>query len=76
MRFEKLMADVASRTKKQTVLMSEDEDNGSEIVKFYQLRGLGGFVLIVRDDDQLHQSWNGRDRLDPATIAYVAERAG
>lgn len=46
-----------------------------KIIDFYDLKG-SKFVLIVRDNDQLHHVWSDGERFDPARIAYVARQAG
>ena len=73
--FETLAADIGRRTKKQIIELNVREAPGSEIVKFYGLRG-SRFVLIVRDDDQLHHVWSDGERFDASHIAYTAEQAG
>lgn len=73
--FIRLSEDIARRTKKQLVLMSAKDKNGSDIVKFYSLRGTH-FVLVVRDDDQLHHVWSDGERFDASQIAYTADQAG
>lgn len=74
-KFERLAADLGAKTKKQIILMSSDDQAAREIVKFYQLRG-ANFVIIVRDDDQLHKVWSDGERFDAAQIAYTSEQAG
>jgi len=71
----RLMEDVSHRTKKQTILLSSKEQNGDAIVKFYNLKGTK-FVVIVRDDDQLHHVWSDGEMFDASQIAYIAEQAG
>ncbi len=67
---------VRGRTEKQIIIMSAKDSIAISIISFYQLRGTH-FVLIVRDDDQLHHSWSNGDRFDdPSQIAYLAEQAG
>lgn len=73
--FERLSEDLRSRSKKQIVLMSADSKDGDGIIKFYQLRGTR-FVIIVRDDDQLHHVWTDGELFDASKIAYTAEQAG
>ena len=73
--FESLAEDLKTRSKKQIIILSSDEENGKEIIEFYQLRG-NQFVLIVRDDDQLHHVWSDGERFDASQIAYTAEQAG
>lgn len=75
MEFEELAEDLKRRSKKQVVLMSADDQNGDNIIKFYQLKG-SGFVLVVRDDDQLHHVWSDGELFDASKIAYTAEQAG
>lgn len=74
-KFESLAADLGSKTKKQIILIPSDSQEAREIIKFYQLRGTN-FVIIVRDDDQLHKVWSDGERFDAAQIAYSAEQAG
>lgn len=73
--FERLMDEVSRRTKKQLVLLSSKEKNGADVVRFYNLHGTK-FVLVVRDDDQLHHVWSDGERFDASQIAYTAEQAG
>ncbi|MDQ2973483.1 MAG: hypothetical protein M3Q79_03320 [bacterium] len=73
--FERLAAQIQKRTKKQLVLLSVKDSVGHSIVSFYGLRGTK-FVLIVRDDDQLHHHWTDGNIFDPSEIAYSAEQAG
>lgn len=73
--FEKLAEEIEHRTKKQTVVMSKDEKNAMDIIKFYQLKGTH-FVLIVRDDDQLHHYWSNGDHFDASHIAFLANQVG
>ena len=73
--FEKLASEISRRTKKQIFHMSSKDKDAHAIVKFYQLRGTH-FVLIVRDNDQLHQVWSDGERFDASTLAHEAERAG
>ena len=74
-RLSRLMHDVMRRTKKQCIVLSGKTHPGSDIINFYSLKG-SHFVLIVRDDDQLHHVWSDGERLDASTIAYSAEQAG
>lgn len=74
-RFQRLMDDVSRRSKKQSLLLSVREGDGQKIVDFYKLRGTN-FVLIVRDDDQLHHVWSDGENFDASHIAYTAEQAG
>ncbi len=73
--FKQLVKEVARRTKKQIILLSADEEKAIKIIDFYDLRGTK-FVIIVRDDDQLHHVWSDGERFDPSVIAYTAQRAG
>ena len=73
--FERLAADVRTRTRKQIILLPVNETIGRSIIEFYQLRGTH-FILIVRDDDQLHHVWSDGERFDASHIAYTAEQAG
>lgn len=74
-KFEMLTKDLSERTKLQIVFMSIDDPNATEIIKFYQLKG-SHFVLIVRDDDQLHHVWSDGENFDASIIAYTANQAG
>lgn len=73
--FEKLSEDLKNRSKKQVILLSTNSKDGNKIINFYQLRGTK-FVLIVRDDDQLHHVWSDGELFDASKIAYTAEQAG
>jgi hypothetical protein len=73
--FRRLMEDVQKRTKKQCLLFSAKDENGTKIIRFYSLRGTN-FVIIVRDDDQLHHVWSDGEQFDASKIAYTAEQAG
>lgn len=73
--FNELALDIGRRSKKQIVVLSADDKNAQEVIRFYQLRG-SHFVLVVRDDDQLHHVWSDGERFDASQIAYVAEQAG
>lgn len=73
--FTQLAEDVRRRCKKQIIILSADETVGHSIIDFYNLRG-SKFVLIVRDDDQLHHALTDGDRFDAAQIAYIADQAG
>lgn len=71
----KLANDIKTRTKKQVIVLSSASHEGQEIVRFYGLHGKR-FALIVRDDDQLHNSWADQEVYDASVIAYTAEQAG
>lgn len=73
--FVRLKDDVSKRTRKQCVLINADSTEGRAIIDFYDLRG-SKFVLIVRDNDQLHHVWSDGERFNASQIAYTAERAG
>ena len=73
--YQRLLDDTSSKTRKQLVLMSSRDKVGAEILRFYGLKG-SEFILIVRDDDQLHHSWGFGDMLNVSEIAYIAEQAG
>ncbi len=73
--FVDLMADVSRKTKKQTLLLDATQNPGRSIVDFYKLKG-SQFVIIVRDDDQLHHVWSDGERFDASHIAFTAEQAG
>jgi hypothetical protein len=72
---QRLAQDIASKTQKQIILLSSDETIGHSIIDFYQLKG-SHFILIVRDDDQLHHVWSDGEYFDPSQIAYIADQAG
>lgn len=71
----RLANDVKKRTRKQVIILSATSELGHEIIRFYGLRGRR-FVLVVRDDDQLHHVWTDQEIYDASTIAYTAEQAG
>lgn len=73
--FNLLKEQLSRKTKKQIITLSSKDGDGYQVVKFYNLRG-SKFVLIVRDDDQLHHVWSDGERFDVNQIAYTAERAG
>ncbi len=73
--FIKLAETLKKNTTKQIVIMSREEKSADSIIKFYQLRGTH-FVLIVRDDDQLHHVWSDGEHFDASQIAYLANQAG
>ncbi len=73
--FKRLATELATKTNKQIILISSAENIGHSIIDFYDLRG-SKFVLIVRDDDQLHHVWSDGERFDPSQIAYTAEQTG
>ena len=75
MKFKVLADDMSKRTDKQVVTMSMNDENASKVINFYQLRGTH-FVIIVRDDDQLHHVWSDGELFDAAQIAYFANQAG
>jgi hypothetical protein len=66
---------VRSKTNKQAILLSAKDTIGMAISQFYGLRGTH-YVLVVRDDDQLHHVWSDGELFDPSTIAYIADQAG
>ena len=70
-----LAEDIRRRTKKQIILLDGSETVGRSVLEFYGL-ATGRYVLLVRDDDQLHQVWREGDNFDAAQIAYLAEQAG
>lgn len=74
-KFNQLAESLRTRSNKQIIVMSSDENNAQKIVSFYKLRGTH-FVLIVRDDDQLHHVWFDGDNFDASQILYIAEQAG
>jgi hypothetical protein len=74
-RFDTLQQDLATKTKKQLVRLSSKDSDARQIIQFYQLKGTY-FVLLVRDDDQLHHVWSDGERFDASQIAYSAEQAG
>lgn len=73
--FLRLSTEVSERTKKQIILLSRHDEAAKRIIDFYDLRGTR-FVLIIRDDDQLHHVWSDGERFDPSVIAYTTEQAG
>jgi hypothetical protein len=73
---ERLASDVKGRTSKQVVVISAKDDNGRKIIDFYDLEGNSNIVLLVRDDDQIHQMWRGNEIPGADQIAYFAEQVG
>jgi len=73
--FTGLMSDVQRRTKKQCVLLDSKSEDGMKIRRFYALKGTH-FVIIVRDNDQLHHVWSDGEHFDASKIAFTAEQAG
>lgn len=70
-----LVEAIRSKTEKQVIIISAKDTVGISIIQFYGLRGTH-FVLIVRDDDQLHHVWSDGELFDASTIAYIADQAG
>lgn len=73
--FLRLAEEVKKHTTKQVIFLSAKDEIGSKIVRFYALKGTK-FVLVVRDDDQIHGMWSDGELFNPNTIAYTAEQAG
>jgi hypothetical protein len=72
---ERLVTEIKAGTNKQVLLFSARDGNGAKIINFYQLTG-SEFVIIVRDDDQLHHVWSGGERFDASMITYYANQVG
>jgi hypothetical protein len=72
---KRLADDLRGRTSKQIILLSAQETTGRSVLEFYGL-AQGRYVLIVRDNDELHQSWAAGDNFDPSQIAYSADQVG
>ncbi len=73
--FHQLAADVSSRSKLQCIVLEIKDKNAAAILDFYDLRGTH-FVIIVRDNDELHHVWSDGERFDASQILYYAEQAG
>lgn len=73
--FSQLAADVSSRSKLQCIVLNVKDKNAGAILDFYDLKGTH-FVIIVRDNDELHHVWSDGERFDVGQIVYFAEQAG
>jgi hypothetical protein len=71
----RLAEEIRTKTTKQIIILSAVETVGRSIIEFYQLTG-SHFVLIVRDDDQLHATLSNGDLFDASQIVYLADQAG
>jgi hypothetical protein len=47
--------------------------DAAQVIDFYDLVG-SEFVVIVREDDQLHHVWSNGEIIDASTIAYHANQ--
>ena len=70
---ELLMTHLERRTRKNLFLVSAREQEGMSIIHHYHLHG-SRFVLIVRQNLELHHMWTEGDLFDAAHIAYTAEQ--
>lgn len=72
---ERLAQAVSGATSKQVLVIAADDTTGRQILEFYGLTAKN-YVIIVRDDDQLFQSWNETELPNADQIAYAVEQIG
>lgn len=74
-RMERLARELEQYTSKQIVTLPADSPDALKITDFYDLKP-SNLVLLVRDDDQLHQSWTDQEIPSADQIAFIANQAG
>lgn len=67
--------DAATADQTQVVLLDIDSGDGAQVAEFYGfMREQLPAVMIVQDDDTLHQSWLGLDLPAADVVAHYIEQ--
>lgn len=71
----RLSEELTKHTDNQIVVLSIKDESARQIIDFYDLKGMN-LVLIVGDDDQLHEVWADHEIPAADVIGYTVERMG
>jgi hypothetical protein len=74
-RMKRLAEELTKYTSKQIVTLEAKSPDALKIIDFYDLKP-SNLVLLVRDDDQLHQVWTENEIPSADQIAYAANQVG
>lgn len=69
--------EINRNTGAQTVVLSVKERDGERVRDFYDLDPAGlPHVLIIRDNDEIVQSWHGHHSPNVSEVAYALRQVG